>query len=307
MFIFALILQQYIFARLFCFILVAPVPGGIQTPVPSLPPNMDDVIVELTPYYLFYDIVQSRIPNLDDFSELGLFTSEYLRMYFRVIFADNPEIDFVTSMTEVIGSEFRLGQPTRVDYLTSVSFAASSETVPGLADLDILLRGAFEGENAEMYTTAIANGLDEDNIFSTTSSVTFELAPSGSGTERRAAVAVGSAAAAFFVLLVGIVAYRNREHEEDQEKLLKGNETVAEERTLETQERTHRSEEEDEDGDNGNASRYGYTFGPPLHRPHTVPPVFMLEEDESGRSVGAVAERKETVAERRKRLENVAL
>jgi len=277
--------------------------------------------VALSPYFLFYEIEQSRIPNLDDYSQLGLFTSEYLNVYFRVVFADTFNVSYVSSMTEVTGSEFRLGQPTRVDYSSTMSFAADSAMIPELADLDTLLRSAFEGGNAATYVTAVSNGLDASNIFSTTTSISFEVAaPPAGGTGRRVAagIVIGSAAAAFVLLLAGVAAYRNHQKEQDHEKLLEhleqhddGGDTITDDRTLETQERTyHSSQGQDNENDDGDASRWGYKFGPSRHRLHTVPPpVFMVEEDESGGTARVVAEqqRQETPAKRRKRLEHVAL
>ena len=274
----------------------------------------------LSPYFLFYEIEQTRIPNLDDYSQLGLFTSEYLDVYFRVVFADTFNVSYVSSMTEVTGSEFRLGQPTRVDYSSTMSFAADSAMIPELADLDVLLRSAFEGGNAATYVTAVTNRLDASNIFSTTTSISFEVAPPpAGGTERRVAtgIAIGSAAAAFVLLLAVVAAYRKHRKEEDHEKLLEhleqhddAGDTITDDRTLETQERTYHSSHGQDNHDDGDASRWGYKFGPSRHRLHTVPPpVFMVEEDESGGTARVVAEqqRQETPAERRKRLEHVAL
>jgi len=303
-----------------------------SAPVPTLPPNADDITVTATPYSLFFTIEQTRIPNLDDYSELGMFTSEYLNVYFQVIFGDDPAAEFVSSQTEVTGSEFRLGQPTRVDFTTTMSFAATSEAVPPLTDLDTFLRSAFEGANADTYSSAVAAGLPETNIFATTTAVTFEAVTADGGTtERRVGIISGAAAVVFVLLLGGAVASHNRDkevEEEVQQKLMGGGhvtvagETYRDDTSLETHEPTQNSEEDDEStiyssSTRSRASRWTTNIlgdrPPPRHRLATVPPDFeddsVNSDDSDSDSVVAVSrdKRKETPAERRKRLESVAL
>lgn len=260
-----------------------------------------------------------------------MFTSEYLNVYFEVIIFDNPAAEFITSVTEVTGSEFRLGQPTRVDYTTSLTFAATSETVPPLTDLDTFLLGAFEGENADTYATAVAAGLPETNIFSTTTEVAFEaVAADGGTTERRVGIILGATAIGFVLLLGGAIASHNRdkEVEEVQQKLMGdggdvkvAGETSRDDASLETHELTQNSGEDDEStiyssSARSRASRWTNSIlgdrPPSHHRLDTVPPDFedySVDSDSDSDSVADVSrdERKETPAERRKRLETVAL
>ena len=291
-------------------------------PVPTLPPNTEGNMVSVTPYSIFYTIEQTRIPTLDDYSELGMFTSDYLNVYFQVIFAEDPAAGFVSSITEVTGSDFRLGQPTRVDFATNLSFAASSESVPSVADLDTLLRSAFEGENAATYSTAVSAGLEATNIFSTTTQITFDSSLTDS-TGRRVGIVAGITTFAFLLLLGGAVIYRSREEDEEMEvKLLdiSGQNTVSDgtysdDATLETHEQTNRLEDDDESTvfSSGALSRASNGNDMPLHtrqRPNTVPPDFDDDDFSDSDSVGAVSRKnkeKEIHAERQMRRKNVAL
>lgn len=133
-------------------------------------------MVELTLYYIFYEIVQTRIPTLNDFAGVSTFTDEYLNNYFAVVLSSFPDIEFVGAKTIAEGSEFRLQQPVRVDYNTTLTFSAES-MIPEMAELDVLLASAFEGDNGRSYAFVVSQGVDESNIFSTTSGVTYQLSP----------------------------------------------------------------------------------------------------------------------------------
>lgn len=290
-------------------------------PVPTLPPNTEGNMVSVTPYSIFYTIEQTRIPTLDDYSGLGMFTSEYLNVYFQVIFAEDSAAAFVSSVTEVTGSDFRLGQPTRVDFTTTLSFAASTETLPSVADLDTLLRSAFEGENAATYSTALSAGLEATNIFSATTQITFDSSLTD-GTGRRVGIVTGITTFAFLLLLGGAVIYRSREEDEEMDaKLLdiSGHNTVSDgtysdDATLETYEQTNRMEDDDESTvfSSGACSRAsnGNDMAPqPRRRLTTVPPDFDDDDFADSDSVAAVSrtnKHMETPSERQKRLENVA-
>jgi hypothetical protein len=143
---------------------------------PSVPPDTDDIIQLASPYFVLYQIEQTRIPSISEYSELAEFTSNYLNSYFASIFAETT-ILFLNSTTNITGSEFRLGQPVRVDYNTSMTFGFQSQMVPNITELDARLASAFEGTNGEAYAAAVAAGVDPSNIFSTTSTITFQEAP----------------------------------------------------------------------------------------------------------------------------------
>jgi hypothetical protein len=150
--------------------------------MPSIPPDIDDIVEFLTPYVLLYQIEQTRIPSVSEYAELSAFTSNYLNNYFTSIFA-GMTILFLNSTTNITGSEFRLGQPVRVDYNTSMTFGYQSQMIPNVTELDARLASAFQGTNGEAYAAAVAAGVDPSNIFSTTSTISFEeISENASGT-----------------------------------------------------------------------------------------------------------------------------
>ena len=141
----------------------------------SVPVNLENIIQLLTPYSILYQIEQTRIPSISEYAELSSFTDTYLNDYFASVFAGTTVV-FLLSITNITGSEFRLGQPVRVDYNTTMVFGFQSEMVPNMTDLDARLASAFEGTNGEAFAAAVAAGVDPSNIFSTTSTITFEEA-----------------------------------------------------------------------------------------------------------------------------------
>jgi hypothetical protein len=137
--------------------------------------NIEDIIQLLSPYSIFYQIEQTRIPSISEYAELSAFTAAYLNDYFSSIYVDMATV-FLTSITNISGSEFRLGQPVRVDYNTTTVFGLQSQIIPNLTELDATLASAFEGNNGEIFAAAVTAGLDPANIFSTTSSISFQEA-----------------------------------------------------------------------------------------------------------------------------------
>lgn len=168
-----------------------------QTSVPSpvnqssVPVNIQDIIQLLSPYNIFYQIEQTRIPSISEYAELSTFTAAYLNEYFTAIFTGTT-IVFLSSITNITGSEFRLGQPVRVDYNTTMVFGFQSQMIPNVTELDARLASAFEGTNGEAFATAVAAGVDPSNIFSTTSTISFQEASIASDIEgaRTAMIAV---------------------------------------------------------------------------------------------------------------------
>lgn len=143
---------------------------------------------------------------MTEYDELTTFTSGYLDNYLRSVFVDMTEIAYVGSRTTLLGSEFRLAQPVRIDYATNVTFTSIS-LIPGTSELEKIAQGAFEGANGVSYAAAIAAGVGPNNIFSTTSSVSYALTESitsllRSSTRVESAIyAINGALIAFVVLL----------------------------------------------------------------------------------------------------------
>jgi hypothetical protein len=160
----------------------------------------------LSPYFVLYDIEQTRIPLLSDYDELGNFTSGYLDNYFRSAFANMAEIFYVGSRTALLESEFRLAQAVRIDYATNVTFTSTS-LIPSTSELESITLGAFEGINGEAYAAAVASGVGEHNIFSTTSAVSYAIIQSTSDVDSRGGSSrVGSMILAINVGLIALAA-----------------------------------------------------------------------------------------------------
>ena len=162
---------------------------------------MEDIIQLLSPYNVFYQIEQTRIPSISEYAELSEFTATYLNDYFTSIFAGTT-IVFLSSITNITGSEFRLGQPVRVDYNTTMVFGFQSQIIPNTTELDATLASAFEGSNGEAFAAAVAAGVDPTNIFSTTSSINFQEATVVASDVERARIAAIS-----IISIISVIAF----------------------------------------------------------------------------------------------------
>jgi hypothetical protein len=191
---------------------VQPEPNATTTPPTSAPimtsPNGTESDVQLSPYYVFYTIEQTRIPTLADTQGLANFTDDYVNTFLGEIFTATNDVEFVTATTEATGSQFRLGEPVRVDFTTTVSFAPASARIPPSTELDEMVRSIFEGENAATYVGAIGASLDSSNIFSTTSAVRYEVAARDS--TARVGISAGAASAIVVLMIAGVSWYRRR-------------------------------------------------------------------------------------------------
>lgn len=183
--------------------------------------------MELTPYTIGYQINQTSIPTLVDYTALESFTNKYLNMYFQAVFRATPEIIFVSSATNITNSVFRLGEPVLVDYKTNITFSPLSTVFPNQKALDLLLMSAFEGTNGAMYTSALRKGLDPSNIFSTTSAITFtktatkaqikansnadnNSTPQNTSNGQKPGLIAGMASAVFVMMIAGVALHRQR-------------------------------------------------------------------------------------------------
>jgi hypothetical protein len=190
--------------------------------------------VELTPYSIGYQIQQTRIPTLNDYSALETFNDHYLNMYLKAAFSKIPEITFASSATNTTGSEFRLGVPVLVNYSTTITFSPLSTVVPGATTLNVLLMSAYEGSNSAMYISALKAAVGPANIFSTTSSITFatsaptkkvktkvkpkvapKSAPATTNDRQKPGITAGMASAVFVLIIAGCALYVRRKKNVD--------------------------------------------------------------------------------------------
>jgi hypothetical protein len=135
----------------------------------DIPPPPATITIQLSPYRLFYTIEQKGIPELSesDFQELEFLTDSYLRGFFDSFFNkfDGNEVDYDTSMTTIVGSGIKSGEPVIVVFRTEIVLLESS-FLPELADLDKLLAAAFTGENNAAYYNEVKTRLLDNNPFS---------------------------------------------------------------------------------------------------------------------------------------------
>jgi hypothetical protein len=105
-------------------------------------------------------------------------TQMYLADFFETRFTDIME--FATNST---ASTFVLLQPFLVNYTSTAIFTTTNGNsttravaVPPVLELDLVLDAAFTGENLAAYINLL-QGLPPENIFRTTSNVTFNVDP----------------------------------------------------------------------------------------------------------------------------------
>ena len=125
---------------------------------------------------------QTRIPLTYEVDEVVSVTRMYLSEYFEIRYADITE--FITNMT---GTAFILQQPFVINYTSIAVFNSmkmlnvddddgTDYVVPPMEELDIVLIAAFTTTNLAAYIKKL-QGLPPDNIFRTTSNVTFMIDP----------------------------------------------------------------------------------------------------------------------------------
>jgi hypothetical protein len=125
--------------------------------------------VQLLPYTLSYDFVQSRIPQDSEVKEVTDLTSAYLERFFE------PRIETLDALDTVFrSSDFRLLQPFKMNYTSDAVFLPDVTNVPPADELNMILSAAFAGSNLAMYLSLI-QGLSVNNVFQTTKEVVFTV------------------------------------------------------------------------------------------------------------------------------------
>ena len=195
-------------------------------PPVTLPPSAaSDIGIILDPYDILYTVTQSRIPNRMDYMGVSDTTEEYLDGFFAAVLGLSTEILYSRSSTVLTDNTFRLGQPVRVEYNTTIYFSSVSTLVPGKEELQALLTSAFRGTQKDDYLAVLAN-LPQTNIFQSTSEVEFVQgaapastgrASNGGGPEATktasapsAGIAAAAAAGALILGVTGLLMYRRR-------------------------------------------------------------------------------------------------
>ena len=152
-------------------------------------------------------------------------TEEYLDGFFAAVLGLSTEILYSRSSTVLTDNTFRLGQPVRVEYNTTIYFSSVSTLVPGKEELQALLTSAFRGTQKDDYLAVLAN-LPQTNIFQSTSEVEFVQGAAAASTGRAsngrgpeatrtasapsAGIAAAAAAGALILGVTGLLMYRRR-------------------------------------------------------------------------------------------------
>jgi len=189
----------------------------------------------LAPYNILYTVDQSRIPNLADYRGVTDVTAGYLNDFFRGVLDLSQDIVYSRSTTENTDREFRLGQPVRIEYNTSIYLSKTSTLIPGEEELNALLMSAFRGAQNAAYLEAVKS-LSLTNIFASTTKVEFvqDMQPSAAGRNaggdndisdsgkspsplnaQKIGVSAAAAAGALIVALTGYAMYRRRTTTDD--------------------------------------------------------------------------------------------
>lgn len=204
----------------------APSPS-VPTATPPTPPTAGDIGIVLAPYDILYTIEQTRIPNQADYRGVTEVTQAYLDGFFAGVLDLSTDIMFSSSSTTNTERTFRLGQPVRVEYNTTIFLSSLSSVVPGEEELNALLMSAFRQQNAE-YVEAV-QGLSRVNIFSTTTNAEFvestrsndidnggsENSDGSSASSQPVGMISAAAAGAMILLATGYVVYRRSISEDE--------------------------------------------------------------------------------------------
>lgn len=195
------------------------------------PAPLDDNRVTLSPYTLRYVFNQTSVPRTFEIEEVVAVTRMYLAEYFEIRYTDITE--FITNMT---GNMFTLQQPFLINYTSVAVFDNSVDAVlPPVEELDIVLIAAFTTTNLVNYITLLQD-LPPENIFRTTTNVTFTIDPvtdnstlrtkdddgsssDNNGSRHSAKVAAGIATATGVFMMALIAVLVTRRHRNNRKKL----------------------------------------------------------------------------------------
>jgi hypothetical protein len=184
---------------------------------------MGPVTITLDLYALLYFVDAFRLPFQTEIDVVVAVTQGYLEDFFTVVFESSSLAELEGSTTVEDETIVRFGQPIQTRYFTDLTFSGTSQ-IPSNGELNGLLSSAFRGDNLAVYLAEI-QALPESNIFAGSTSVEFSdvsAASSNSSSDASSGVAtVGIATAAgagaFFVAVVGLMLYRRRDEDDEED------------------------------------------------------------------------------------------
>jgi hypothetical protein len=184
---------------------------------------MSPVTITLDLYALLYFVDAFRLPFQTEIDVVVALTQVYLEDFFTVVFEASSLAEFEGSTTVEDETIVRFGQPIQTRYFTDVTFSGTSQ-IPSAGELNGLLSSAFRGDNLAAYLAEI-QALPESNIFAASTSVEFsdvQAASSNSDSNSSSGVptvgiATAAGAGAFFVAVVGLMLYRRRDEDDEED------------------------------------------------------------------------------------------
>jgi hypothetical protein len=187
---------------------------------------MGPVTVVLDLYALLYSVDAFRLPFQTEIDVVVALTEGYLEDFFTIVFESSSLAAFEGSTTIEDETIVRFGQPIQTRYFTDLTFSGTSQ-IPSDGELNGLLSSAFRGDNLAAYLAEI-QALPESNIFAGSTSVEFEAVSAGSSTSNSGSdssssgvptvgIATAAGAGAFIVAVVGIMLYRRRDEDDEED------------------------------------------------------------------------------------------
>lgn len=116
----------------------------------------EDGIRLLTPFGLQYTLATNRIPGAADYTELAIFTDQFLIDFFEATYSEDRQTTLQSFATIFVSGNFLFGSPIQVDYEAIARFDPNSPTIPDVQELDALLKMAFQGGNLDIYLSELS-------------------------------------------------------------------------------------------------------------------------------------------------------
>jgi hypothetical protein len=184
---------------------------------------MGPVTVVLDLYALLYAVDAFRLPFQTEIDVLVALTQGYLEDFFTVVFEASSLAEFEGSTTVEDETIVRFGQPIQTRYFTDLTFSGTSQ-IPSDGELNGLLSSAFRGDNLAAYLAEV-QALPESNIFAASTSVEFmdvsgtssNSSPDPSSGVPTVGIATAAGAGAFIVAVVGLMLYRRRDEDDEED------------------------------------------------------------------------------------------
>lgn len=198
-------------------------------PITAVPTSEDSFAVRPPPYAVFYNFEDDSVadPTADEFAQLAEVTRGFLEQYMEDKYAQTSIIildDFLTFLTRS-DSESR---PVMGVYRSVSRFNPRSIFYPPRSEIEDQIEIAFSDPASQMaYLQLLKDELPSDNVFTTTSAISFgepiDSIASGRTASGFATAGIAAATAGIVVLAAGIVLLGRQRREDDANSVDKHN------------------------------------------------------------------------------------